>query len=40
MDKIYSYYADMISQKDVKTKMFLTIYKNKTNFKGITNGTI
>ncbi len=40
MDKIYSYYADMISQNDVKTKMFLTIYKNKTNFKGITNDTI
>jgi len=32
MDKFYSYYAAMISQKDVKIKIFLTIYKNKTNF--------
>jgi len=40
MDKFYSYYAAMILQKDIKIKTFLTIYKNKTNFKGITNGAI
>lgn len=40
MDKIYSYYAAMISQKDVKIKILLTIYENKTNFQGINNGAI
>ena len=41
MDKFYSYFAGIISQKkDFETKIFLTIYRNKTIFKGINNGTI
>jgi len=38
--QFYSYYAAMILQKDIKIKTFLTIYKNKTNFQGMNNGTI